>query len=239
MAKKTNSALQSSLPTARVSRFHPALIGGCTTVFAQTQRQTPVGVHFRQSDLDGACGLHSVAMILSILGLCKANACEQMAVRRHGVVSRVWSAIGHSFFTGIDALDLCEALRSLDIPLKLRGRYTDDVRDVSAHNDVERLALTSLRQGSLVMISYRSLRNRHAHWLVTVGVGGLETKRVVLFDTIYALDCADDTIPLAQYNCVLTKMATAKTKRPQWRVDGRGGSFGPVVLTAAIRFEAL
>ena len=238
MATATVSRKSSPKPTARVARFNPALVGG-TTVRAKTdQRADPVAVHFRQGDVaDSSCGLCCVSIALAALGLVKATALESMTRRRHGVASDVWRVFQPTFFTGINAPELCEAVRSLELPLRLTMRHAEDRKDVEAHKSVSDFALTSLRQGALVMLAYASLRDRHQHWLLATGVGGLECRRSVDYETIYVLDPSCDPLPLAVYNSTLSRVERKGTVHPAWNLDGGGGYFVPVTLVSAIRFD--
>ena len=224
-------------PTARVARFNPSLVAG-TTVRAITGRNEPVAVHFRQGDLDGACGVSCVSMVLAILGLVKASALEAMAHRKHGIASDVWRAFQHSFFAGINAPELCEAVRSLALRLRLTMRHAADRTDVQAHRVVSEFAIASLRRGSLVMLAYRSLRNRrHQHWMLATGIGGFEYGRSVVYDTIYVLDPGADAIPLAVYNATLQLVQRSDAKHPAWNVECAAGYLVPVTLVSAVRFD--
>ena len=236
MATAIRKSQSSDKPTARVAHFHPALVGGYT-VQAITARKQLVAVHFRQGDLDGACGVSCVSMVLAILGLVKASALEAMPHRKFGTASDVWRAFNHTFFAGINAPELCEAVRSLALPLRLTMRHTDDRKNVDAHNAVAHFALTSLKAGALVMLAYRCLRDRHQHWLLATGVGGLEFGRRVVHDTIYVLDPSSDPLPLAVYNSTLRRVERKGTAHPAWNLECGGGYFVPVTLVSAIRFD--
>lgn len=239
MATATVSRKSAPKPTARVARFHPALVGG-TTVRAKTdQRAEPVAVHFRQGDVDSACGLCCVSMALAALGLVKASALESMSRRKFGVASAVWRAFQPTYFTGINAPELCDAVRSLALLLRLTMRHAANRNDVGAHRAVSEFALSSLSSGALVMLAYRSLANGHQHWLLATGCGGLEVGRRVANDTIYVLDPSNDTLPLAVFNSVLTRTERKGTAHPTWNLECGAGYVVPVTLISAIRFDRL
>ena len=239
MATATTRSKSSRKPTARVARFHAALIGG-TTVFAQTGRTAPVAVHFRQSELDGACGLCCVSMVLAVFGLVKASALEAMARRRFGIAAQVWNALKHTFFTGVHAPELCNAVRSIGLPLRLTMRHVEDSDDIVGHRAVANFALASLRRGALVIVAYQSLRDRTRHFVLAVGVGAAEYGRPAMgldHDTIYVLDPSSDTVSLAVYNSVLTRVQRKGTAHPAWNMECGAGYQVPVTLISAIRFD--
>ena len=236
MATATTRSKSSRKPTARVVRFHAALIGG-TTVFAQTSRKAPVAVHFAQGDLDGACGIACMCMMLAILGLVKASALEAMAHRKFGIAADVWKALEHTFFAGVNAPELCDAVRSLALPLRLTMRHVAERDDISGHCAVAEFAVSSIRSGALVMIAHRNIRNRSQHWMLAVGLGGFEYGRRVDYDTIYVLDPSTDTVPLAVYNSILSRAQRKGTAHPVWNLECGAGYVVTVTLISAIRFD--
>ena len=237
MAKHTDHISAPSKPTARVARFHPALVGG-TTVRAKTvQRTDPVAVFFGQGDLDGACGVCCLSMVLSILGVAKASGLEAMPHRKFGIPSDVWKAFQHTFFAGINAPELRDAVATLALPLRLTMRHAADRSDVAAHEAVADFALNSVARGSLLMLAYRSLRDRHQHWMLATGCGGLEFGRRVTYDTLYVLDPSNGTLALAVYNSMLTRTKCTGTAHPAWNLECGAGYVVPVTLTSAIRFD--
>jgi hypothetical protein len=237
VATATVSRKSSSKPTARIARFHPALVGG-TSVCAKTdQRADPISVHFRQGDVDSSCGLCCVNIALATLGVIKASALESQTRRRFGLASKVWRAFQPTFFTGINAPELYDALRSLALPLRLTMRHAANRKDISSHRAVSEFALSSLRGGALVMLAYRSLANGHQHWILATGCGGFEVGRRVSYETIYVLDPSNDTLALAVYNSVLTRTERKGTAHPAWNLECGAGYVVPVTLISAIRFD--
>ena len=87
------------------------------------------------------------------------------------------------------------------------------------------------------MIAYRCLRDRHQHWLLAVGVGGLETRRSVDWDTIFVLDSRIDLVKLATYNSTLTRVQRNDTPHPAWNLECSAGYVIPVTLLSAVRFD--
>ena len=88
----------------RFQRVYPGFITG-PVLTVKAQRAEPVRPFMKQSDLDAACGIHLVAMIVAIFGLAKPSALHDMARRKYGVAAEIWATYGHSYFTGVHALD--------------------------------------------------------------------------------------------------------------------------------------
>lgn len=62
-------------------------------------------LHFRQSALDGACGLHSLAMALLVLTGMPRSRIEGMARTPRGPLRALWKLAQDDFFTGIGPED--------------------------------------------------------------------------------------------------------------------------------------
>ena len=233
LKQRTPRATQSSV---RIAKFHAALIGD-TAVYAKTKRQEAVRCFFRQGDLStGGCAIYAASTILSALSVVRANAMAVAANRKHGVARDVFRALQHSYFDcGITGPEVYDALVTLDLPVKLTLRDAEDPSDTSGRRKVEKLALTALDEGSLVMIAFRCQRPYFLHWIVAVGTGFLQQGSRSICDTIYALDPGDETIPLAVYNTVLRRNAESRQER--WLMQARDGSVRKVTLISAIRFD--
>ena len=237
MATVKRQTVSASKPRVRIAKFHAVLIGD-TSVYAKTSRKESVRCFFRQGDLSSGCGLYCVATALSILGVAKASAMEEAANRKYGIARDVFKALEHSYFDGISGTELYDALEALDLPLQLTLRDAEEPSDIAARRKVVRLTLTALHEGSLVMIAYRNERPFHQHWMLAVGVGGLQHGTRLTQDTIYVLDPGDETIPLAVYNAVLRR-DDSELRREQWLVQARNGSVSRATLISAIRFDAI
>ena len=224
-----------SLSKVRIAKFHAALIGD-TTVYAETRRKEAVRCFFRQGDLSSGCGIYCVATALAVLGVVKANAMESAANRKHGLVREVFRALQHTYFDGVTASELYDALEAIPLPLKLTLRDAESNADIAGRRKVEKLALTGLSTGCLVMIAYQCERPDRWHWVLGVGCGGIQHGRRTLLDTIYVLDPGDETIPLAVYNAVLQR-PTSKSHGSEWIMHCRDGSIFKSTLVSAIRFE--
>jgi hypothetical protein len=232
--------------TSRFSfqRFHPALQTG-DTLSVLSQRQQPVPVFFQQSTLDGACGLHVLAMVLSIHGIAQPGALESMSRRQSGVAADVWQAFKDTYFSGVLAADLVARVQSMGVPLALKL--------VTEAGMIDRFAMTALLRGELVALSMVSIRNRRTnHWALGVGVEGRMVGRHSQPTALLLLDpgCAEPA-----FGCVfnarlrlpeLTQSQRAKlgaaakspTAKPlAWLYEAAGWPGEPMRLTSAVRFR--
>ena len=237
MLTVTRTSQRTSSSKVRIAKFHAALIGD-TTVYAETRRKEAVRCFFRQGDLSSGCGLYCVATALAVLGVVKASAMQSAANRKYGVVRDVFRALQHTYFDGVTGSELYDALEAIPLPLKLTLRDAESTADIAGRRKVEKLALTGLSEGSLVMIAFQSERPDHWHWVLGVGCGGIQNGRQTIYDTIYVLDPGDETIPLAVYNAVLQR-PTSKSHGSEWIMHCRDGSIFKSTLVSAIRFDTM
>lgn len=188
----------------------------------------------RQSDMDSACGPHCVAMALITLGLVKRSAVLNQANRKHGLAAQLYRTLADSWFEGLYAQPLFDAIESLKLPLVARLR--DNFKGVDA------FAVDALRNGNLVLLVLDGLRNpHHRHWVLAVGVSGFQTGQSLSVDTVLALCPSSDPVPLASHNARLHReQATKFTKSgasASWQFDSMPYSSEPVRLTSAISLE--
>ena len=167
--------------TYNFQRVHAALQTGHFLTVLQ-QRKTPMPCFMQQSNLDGACGTHVLAMILVIFDLAKASAMHDMSQRKHGVPAEVWKAFGPYYFAGVHAKDWVELVTGLALPLKLTTKY-------GYQEQADRYAVDWLMQGHLVALAFASVQHqRTKHWALAVGVEGSvvgpqqQVQRILLLD---------------------------------------------------------
>jgi len=229
------ATLRKSKPVYRTVRYHAALNAG-HTLSVSGARQEPVDVFVRQSDMDSACAHHCVAMALMILGLVKRrSAVINQAKRKHGIAAQLYRKLADSWFEGLYAKQLFDAIESMKLPLV--ARLADNFKGVDAH------AVNALRDGNLVLLAYESERNRHRHWVLGVGVSGFQTGRSSAVDTLLALCPSSDAVPLASHNARLyrepaTKLTKASTS-VSWQFESMPYSSEPVRLLSAISLEVI
>lgn len=214
----------------RVQRYHPALnVGDMLTVNAQ--RQEAVEVHMRQSAADSACALHCVAMALIVLNMVKRSAVVAMTHRKYGVAADLYELLGHTWLQGVFATEVVEALEAMELPMRVRWADGFDA-------DTDAFAIDSLKRCQLTMLAYEaSGSDRHRHFVLGVGCGGVMHGRDLAIDSLLVLDPSIDALPFSCCNAILTMdemiQASKRRKSIQWSY----ASFGacePVRLMSAI-----
>jgi hypothetical protein len=231
----------SSVQQYRWSRVYPALHVGQVLCAATTQREAPVRMFFRrQDDLSGSCGILAVGTALSILGVIKASAFENAPRRRHGLVSEIWTSIGDTYFTGITVADLYERLCVLDqLPIRLACALGKPA-------DVNAAVIRWLNEGGLAVFAYENSRNHFKHFVVGVGISGVQTGRVQTVDSILTVDSGAPEPMLSAHNGVMQRGtalpyqrdAKHRLKAHQWQYQTAHCDGVEIVeLIGAIRIE--
>lgn len=194
------------------------------------QRQEPVEVHLRQSDIDGACAHHCLAMVLIILGLVKRSAVLDMAKRRYGVAANLYTVLADHWMDGTWAAEVVTAIERLDLPLVVK--WADGF-----NSGVDAFAVDALQRGLLVMLAYQSEKDRHRHFVVGIGCGGIMEGRAVNVDSLMVLDPSSDDLPFAVGNGALRLVRQVDFSRRKssvrWRYESLHGA-EPVRLMSAI-----
>lgn len=163
----------------------------------QSKREEPVSVFFAQSDLDSACGLHVLAMILVIFDLAKSCALVDMNRRKFGVPAAVFAAFKHTYFTGVHAPEFMDIVESLGLPLSLKLRKDTD-------GCVDAFVVDCLMRGALVAIAIASVKNRRTkHWVLCIGVEGNMSGRDAIADGLLLLDPGASEPNFRAYNARL------------------------------------
>lgn len=213
----------------RTVRYHPALNAGHTLTVSGA-RQEPVDVFLRQSEIDSACAHHCVAMALITLGLVKRSAVINQAKRKSGIAAQLHRTLAAGWFEGFYAKQLFEAIESMKLPLV--ARLSDDFKGVDA------FAVDALLKGELVLMAYESERNRYRHWVLGVGVSGLQSGKSLPVDTLLVLCPSSDPVPLASHNARLYRERATKFPKSSasvsWQFESMPYSAEPVRLMSAI-----
>ena len=193
----------------RFQRVYAGLQTG-HSLTVQAKRNDPVHPYMRQSDLDGACGTHVLAMVLVIFHLAKASALHDMSRRKYGVAAQVWAAFQHTYFTGIHATEWVELVNSLKLPLQLTAKH--GVKD-----NADGHAVDWLMKGDLVALAFASVKHqRTKHWTLAVGVEGSVVNKAHQPDTILMLDSGSGEPSFAAYNA---RLRMPKTGSGSWRAQ--------------------
>ena len=168
-------------------------------------------------------------MALIILGLVKRNAVINQAKRKHGIAAKLHQTLSDSWFDGVYAQPLFDAIESMKLPLVPRLR--DNFKGVDA------FAVRALLDGTLVLLAFEGDRN-YRHWILALGVSGFQTGKSVAVDTLLALCPSSDPVPLTSHNARLyrepaTKLTKAGTS-VSWQFESMPYSSEPVRLMSAI-----
>jgi hypothetical protein len=224
----------------RWQRVHPALrIGHFLTV--KNKRAEPMKVFFQQSELDGACGIHCVSMVLVILGLAKSYALTEMSRRKYGVPADVWREFGDVYFCGIEVEEFVERIRRLGLPIDVAYRTRE-------YASLDQFAIDNLMRGELVALAFKSVNNRRTnHWALGVGCEGVQFGRESNTDTLLVLDPSATEPEFKAFNARLrlseTKSqsrisrASRNSKPINWQYDSTDWQPEPVQLLGAVRLR--
>ena len=231
----------SASTTFRWQRFHPALQPGDRLTVA-AKREAPMPVHFSQSDLDGACGVHCVASVLVILGLAKSHALTLSSRRKYGVPADLWRAFADCWFSGCSPLDLADRLDGTELPLQTEVVTAD-------MGDVERFAVSELSRGELVMVGFTSVLNRLTnHWALGVGSEGVQTGQRAVVDSLLLLDPGESEPVFRCFNARMRHLDGAERRKlarrvslnrtaSYWWYEAPASGGEPVRLDSAVRIR--
>jgi len=200
------------------------------------KREEPMRVFFPQSDIDGACGLHSLCAALVILNEAKSSALSDMSRRKHGVPAVVWAAFQPTYFTGVNPPEFVDLVKSLSLPIQVTARH-------GHAQDVDTAALDWLMHGDLVAVAFESVPNsRTRHWALGVGVEGSCIARKELPDTILLLDPGAAEPHFGVANARLKALPKAnyrvRTKQIVWAYESPSWSTEQVRLLSAVRLRS-
>lgn len=231
----------------RFQRVYPGFITG-PVLTVKAQRAEPVRPFMKQSDLDAACGIHLVAMIVAIFGLAKPSALHDMARRKYGVAAEIWTTYGHTYFTGVHALEWVQLFDDLELPVDLTSKFEGE--NVDGH------AVDWLMAGDLVAIAVASIKhNKTKHWTLGVGIeGAVLSDKTHVPDTLLLLDPSGSEPSFTAHNARLKLPTTGdgtwspkcnlvgtdakgKTKPVTWLYEAVEWQAEEIKLLAAIRLR--
>ena len=233
----------------RFQRIYPEFITG-PVLTVKAQRAEPVRPFMKQSDLDAACGIHLVAMIVAIFGLAKPSALHDMARRKYGVAAEIWTTYGHTYFTGVHALEWVQLFDDLELPVELTAKFEGE-------DNVDGRAVDWLMAGELVAIAVASIKHsKTKHWTLGVGVEGAVMSDKTHVDTLLLLDPSGSEPSFTAHNarlklptngdgtrspkCNLVGTASkGKTKPVTWLYEAAEWNAEEVKLLAAIRLRLI
>jgi len=161
--------------------------------------------HFRQGDLDGACGAYSIAMCLNILGVFKADDLySDENFDKRTVKGRMLKALhGHGLYqNGLKSEEIKEIIDSsystfvtCDIKENTEKGFRDHIRE-------------SLDANCPVIVGI-DFDSKHGHWVVGVGY---ECDKDGNMQTIFTLDPSTDSPIYSYWNGVLSLQRIPRKK---------------------------
>lgn len=158
-------------------------------------------VHFRQGDLDGACGPYCLFMLLVALGLLRRADCLDISSwkgsSREGKFRDALMAFGVLSSDGTYGHDL-EWLVSFFKAQKLKAKSLP-----GSKKEMFAEAVQAIDNGELAIVGVR-LEGGGGHWLLVVGYQGVEDENGTLQAThLLCLDPGAETPKVALWNAVV------------------------------------
>ncbi len=194
-------------------RLFPSLRIEHTAIVRRGGRDLPI--HIRQSELDSACGAYCAAMALALLG--RIADVTVLSDRRTGVAGRLWHVAKKYYFDGVSSKELAAMIDSLDTDLLVE--YCN-----GSHRKCLAFVQDQLTARSLVIVSWLSKNGNEHHWVLAVGIEGLQDGRHFQPQTILCLDPGAAPPQLSAWNGRLKFVRDSSTSRsayiPYTCVDG-------------------
>jgi hypothetical protein len=178
-----------------VQRLHPALRLGFE-LRASPGKGREFGVLLRQGSLDNACGLYCVVMALILVGAVDRDAAVELLNAQRGALRRLARQATPAFVEGMDANELVESIEVTTSEVAI-DRITGSHRAALVHT------LQALRKGSIAIIDVKSRDAGFWHWIVVVGIEGIQRERRIEPRTLLALDPNSRGWPYCGYNARL------------------------------------
>jgi hypothetical protein len=206
-------------------RLYPTLRIGLTATVT-TERRQGIRLHCRQGEWDGACGMHCAAMALTLLG--RLNGATNLASRRNGIAAAFWKAGVASYFDGVSGSELAQLIASLDPTLFVKSHC-------GKHSRLLKLTQAQLEAGRLVILAWSGRNGRIHHWVVAVGVEGLQDERRFRPSAILCLDPSGPEPVLCGYNGRLELVQNPASYGASYiRYLSNQGAITPATLTEAV-----
>ena len=155
--------------------------------------------HYKQGDLDGACGAYSISMVLNILGVFEADNLysdsDSEKVDNRKAEWKLINALNEQglYRDGLDSLDIQEILS------ENYSKYVTTQCAIKKEHDLVELATTWLDKNNPVII-HISYDNNNSHWVVVVGYVVDESKNVC---ALLTLDPSNDSPTYCLWNGIL------------------------------------
>jgi hypothetical protein len=201
----------------RVTKIHSNLLATKDGP-AVTKRglKSPQPVHLRQSQVDRSCGPHCVFMALIALRLVSR---DWLTLGRPtselAQMTAVWRRAARTFMSGTTICDLARLLRPLS------GLVSFEVSR-PLHAAYIPFAVDNLMRERLVILRIKSARRWMDHWVLAVGVEGMEKGKGFAPEWLLLLDPNDKPIPMLQWNTTLALDTIAPRSRARVRTASDG-----------------
>jgi len=212
----------------RVTKIHPNLLATKNGP-AVTKRglKLPQLVHLRQSQVDRGCGPQCLFMALLTLRLVSRDWLTLgKPTSELRPMTSVWRRAAKTFMSGTTICDLARVLGPL------RGWVSVEIcRPV--HAAYMPFALDNLLGQRLVVVRIKSARQWLDHWVLAIGVEGMETHGIFDPHQLLLLDPNDEVIPMLQWNSTLAVSTVSSRSRARAWTGNRGRAV-PVILHGAL-----
>lgn len=171
---------------SHVYRWHPKL-----TATLEGPMVDDAPLHLQQSDLDGACGHHSMLMALMILGLVQRKELGLSKAKRKNALGSFWRSASPYYFKGSDPHRLASFLKPYQDHVSCTVINKHPANDVAATLYVNGLCIVGIQNPALSL----------DHWALAVGIGKREGKTE---EKLLLLDPAIPPLPMLPWNATIT-----------------------------------
>lgn len=191
-----------------------------------THNRHPGSVHSRQGLLDRSCGIHCAAIALSLLG--RITYPGNLPARQRGIAARLWKAAQTVYFVGMDHHTLSELLSSLSAHISV-------VTFTGSHQKTAAFAIDHLASGGLAILSWSTETANSHHWVLAVGVEGVQVGRDFTASTLLVFDPLHAEPVLCGYNGRIHLNSYPLRRQPAFvEYVAIDGSSLTVTLTSAV-----
>jgi hypothetical protein len=170
-------------------------------------------------------------MALSLLGRIKYPG--SLPKRERGVAARLWAAAQTIYFDGMENDGLAELLSSISAGLRID-------RFPGCHRKTLTFTLANLADGGLAIVSWRTKDAHSHHWVLAVGVEGIQSGKTFKPSTLLVLDPLLAEPLLCGYNGRI-QLNSHPIRGSQVYVEyvANDGTSIPVTLTSAVAMHEL
>lgn len=177
------------MATFLVQRLHSGLV---------SNRRPANKVFLRQGALDKACGLCCLAMALVLLGEARYGEAEKLLGSRHTSLRRLrrWTKV--VFAEGMSEDDFVEAVTATTLEIDVSRGESGEHAACLVHT------LRGLGAGKIAALGIASRDWGWHHWVLAVGLEGIERGRRFEKHSVLCLDPSSDILPNGTFNARLS-----------------------------------